>query len=191
MSEDAPSEIIETGDGPDEQEPIRRAVGEKWVSDDAKRRIVVELARFRKAKEVLKILKDEYGITSLELRNIYLYDASKSYCFLGAPLRELFHATRKHYCESMTDLEISQTAFRLRALQRYADKAEEQGNYKLAAAFLEQAARDFGGQFTNVQHLTGQFEHNHKMTVDEARGKIEAARARLISQRAEVSATVQ
>lgn len=153
------------------------------LPEEVKRRIVVELACFVRPPEIMKILKDEYGITHIERRNLFRYDASKSYSSCGGPLTKLFHETRKDFVEGKANLFVQHQAYRLRRLQGMSEKAEAQGNFKLAAELLEQASKDVGGIFTNVRKMEGDFTHT-TMTVDEARAKVETIRARQAAQKA-------
>jgi hypothetical protein len=84
------------------------------------------------------------------------YDPTKR---AGSNLAEkwklLFEETRKTFLEDTATIAISHRAVRLRALQRMADKAENQGNMVLAASLMKQAAEEVGNAYTNRRELTG------------------------------------
>jgi hypothetical protein len=140
-------------------------------TDDVKRRIVIELASFKTPAEVRAILQAEYDLT-MDRGVIQKYDASKEYCAAGKPLQTLFHETRKEYVETVTNIPVAKPAYRLRKLQAMSDAAERQGNLKLAAELLEQAAKEVGGLYTNVRQIDGRVQHQH-LTPDQARRTIE------------------
>lgn len=128
------------------------------LSDEVKRRVVMELATFRNPPEVRTILREEYEIDE-SVKNIIRYDATKPYCVAGAALQDLFHQTRKEFVEGTAELYIANEAYRLRRLQRMSETAERRGDLRLAASLLEQAAKDRGGAFTNVSKVEGRFAH--------------------------------
>lgn len=144
---------------------------QRGLTEEVKRRIVVELARFKTPPEVRTILLQEYEV-ELRTQDIIRYDATKDYCVVGPALRDLFERSRKEYVAGSADLYIAHQSYRLRRLQQLSMKAEEQGNIRLAAELLEQAAKDFGGAFTNVRQIEGNLAHVH-MTPDVARAKLE------------------
>jgi hypothetical protein len=59
--------------------------------------------------------------------------------------------------EGSQDLAIAHRSFRLRTLQRLAQRAESMGNIALTARLLEQAAKEVGDAFTSrrLSELTG------------------------------------
>lgn len=158
-------------------------MAEQQLPEEVKRRIVVELARFRRPREVRKILVEEYDV-DFDEKFIIRYDATKDYCCTGAALQELFHKTRDDFVKGMNDLHISHSAYRLRRLQRLSERAEEQGNLKLAASLLRQAAEDYGGVFTNTRNIVGNVSHEH-FSADEARSKLASLKQRQAEKQAD------
>lgn len=140
------------------------------ISDNLKRRIVVELATFKTAAEVRTLLREEQG-GDIPIAAISKYDASREYCGSGEALRQLFAETRRQFVTSVADIPIAHIGYRLRQLQDMAQRAKAQGNFKLAGELLEQAAKDHGGLFTNVRHVQGQVQHQ-QITADEARERV-------------------
>lgn len=74
---------------------------------------------------------------------------------MAARWKALFEETRKTFLEDTASIAISHRAVRLRALQRMADKAENQGTIVLASSLLKQAAEEVSGGYTNRRELTG------------------------------------
>lgn len=78
---------------------------------------------------------------------------------------QLFEQTRAQYHAEVAAVPIGNRVWRLRKLQRLYTAAEKKGALVIAAGFLEQAAREAGGQFTNVSKVAGKVDHTH--VVDE------------------------
>lgn len=62
---------------------------------------------------------------------------------------DLFHDTRKRFREETADIPIANRAFRLRAMNRFVEKAETMKNIGLAMQILEQAAKETGDIYVN------------------------------------------
>lgn len=125
------------------------------LSNEAKTFIVQALACFDTPTVVAKAVKEELGI-EVSRQNVETYDPTKR---AGAALskrwRELFEATRKTFLDDTSSIGISHRSVRIRSLQRYAQTAEKQGNLRLAAELMEQAAKEMGDAYTNRRILTG------------------------------------
>lgn len=119
-------------------------------SDEVKRRIVVELASFRSTMEVRDILKREYEIEARP-NDLCRYDATKDYFVGGAALAELFNDMRRRFIRDVSDIAIASMGYRLRRLERMSETLERIGQYKLAAALLEQAAKELGGYHVRLR----------------------------------------
>ncbi|MDE4595293.1 DUF2280 domain-containing protein [Sinorhizobium meliloti] len=117
--------------------------------------VVQSLACFDSPSVVAAALKKDFSVV-LTPQAIEAYDPNKK---AGARLAEkwrlLFEETRKTFLEDTATIAISHRAVRLRALQRMADKAENQGNMVLAASLMKQAAEEVGNAYTNRRELTG------------------------------------
>jgi hypothetical protein len=125
------------------------------LTNEAKTFIVQALACFDTPSVVAKSVKDELGI-EVTRQHVEAYDPTKR---AGATVakrwRELFEATRKTFLEDTSTIGISHRSVRIRSLQRYAATAEKQGNLRLAAELMEQAAKEMGDAYTNRRILTG------------------------------------
>jgi hypothetical protein len=118
------------------------------LSDQQRRFIVGELARWVPQEKILAALKAEGS--NISRQAIGFYDPTT---VLGQGLadkwKELFYAERKRYLDAYEEIAISNRAVRLDALNRMALTAEAKGNFVLAAALHEQAAKEVGEVFTN------------------------------------------
>lgn len=115
--------------------------------------IVQRLACFDTPTEVAKAVKEEFGIT-VSLPALSVYDPNNARGKeLSKELREAFEATRKRFLEDTSDIPIANKAYRLRVLQRVADRAEAKGNTPMVVQALEQAAKEVGDVFTNKQSV--------------------------------------
>lgn len=117
--------------------------------------IVQAQACFDTPATVVKAVKEEFKI-EVSRQLVEMYDPTKRCAErLGKRWRELFAETRKTFLEDTSKIGISHKAVRLRALDRMAARAEQQGNVRLAADVLKQAAEEVGGVYTNRREVTG------------------------------------
>jgi len=125
------------------------------LTDEVKTYIVQALAYFDSPSIVAAAVKKEFGV-DISRQLVETYDPTKK---AGGNIAEkwrlLFEETRKTFLEDTASIAISHRAVRLRALQRMADKAENQGNMMLASSLLKQAAEEVGNAYTNRRELTG------------------------------------
>jgi hypothetical protein len=125
------------------------------LPDEVKAFIVQSLACFDGLAVVVAAVKKDYAI-DVSRQLVESHDPTKKAgTNLGSKWRALFEETRKAFLEDTTQIAISHRAVRLRALQRMAVKAEDQGNMVLASSLLKQAAEEVGGAYTNRRELTG------------------------------------
>ena len=62
---------------------------------------------------------------------------------------DLFNHTRARFQSEISDIHIANKAYRLRMLDRMANRAESIKNYALTAQLIEQAAKECGDAYTN------------------------------------------
>ncbi|KKZ89052.1 DUF2280 domain-containing protein [Rhizobium phaseoli] len=125
------------------------------LPDEVKTYIVQALACFDSPSVVAAAVKKEFGV-DVSRQLVESHDPNKKAASGLAPKwRALFQETRKTFLEDTATIAISHRAVRLRALQRMAEKAENQGNMVLASSLLKQAAEEVGGSYTNRRELTG------------------------------------
>jgi len=117
--------------------------------------IVRGLACFDTPSEVAAAVKEEFGV-DITRQQVATYDPTKAAGRnVSAKLRAVFDASRQAFLTDMDDIPISHLSYRLQRLQQQLEKAEERGNIAMAAALLEQAAKECGGIFTNRREMTG------------------------------------
>jgi len=120
-----------------------------------KRYIVQALACWDTPTQVVKAVKEEFGL-DLPRQQVATYDPTKAAGRdLSKELRALFDDTRKRFKETIDDIPIANQAFRLRVIERLARDAESQGNKALVAQLVEQAAKEVGGAYTNRRQIEG------------------------------------
>lgn len=125
------------------------------LSEAVKTFIVQSLACFDSPSVVAASVKREFGV-EVSRQLVESYDPNKRAGVSVAPKwKVLFDATRKAFIEDQSEIAISHRSVRLRAIQRMAEKAENQGNMVLAASLMEQAAKEVGDAFTNRREHTG------------------------------------
>lgn len=133
------------------------------LEDHHKQFIVEQLAEFRTAAEVGRLIKDEWGV-EVDRFQVRTYDPSKPAYAGGDKWREIFNARRKAYLSQIEELPIASEAFRLRQLENFYFRARDAGNIGMALKILKQAEeatekinarqpKEDGRQST-FQHLT-------------------------------------
>jgi hypothetical protein len=125
------------------------------LKDDVKAFIVRALACFDAPTEVCRQVKEEFGI-EVTRQQVSAYDPNRRIGKdLSAKWRAVFEETRKKFLDDVSTIPIASQAFRLRALNKMYERAQDRGNVALAAQLIEQAAKESGGAFTNRREMTG------------------------------------
>jgi hypothetical protein len=119
------------------------------LKNEVKSFIVQALACFDTPSQVVEAVKNEFGVV-LTRQQVESHDPTKaSSKGLAAKWVTLFHDTRKRFREETAEIPIANRAYRLRALGRMAEKAENMKNMALTAQLLEQAAKEVGDVYMN------------------------------------------
>lgn len=119
------------------------------LRSEVKAYIVQALACFDTPSQVAEQVKTEFGIV-ITRQQCESHDPTKyAGKGLGPKWVELFHECRKRFRDETADIPIANRAYRLRALGRMAEKAENMRNLALTAQLLEQAAKECGDVFVN------------------------------------------
>lgn len=115
--------------------------------------IVQRLAQFDSPTTVSEAVNQEFGV-AITRQQVEKYDPGKAAGQqLSKNLQGLFSQCRERYVHATADIAICHKAVRLRRLDRMYSKAEERGNFSLAAALLEQAAKEVGDYYTNLRKI--------------------------------------
>lgn len=124
------------------------------LSNEVKAFIVQALACFDTPSQVSAAVREEFGI-EVTRQKCEAHDPTKR---AGRDLAKrwvtLFEDTRKRFREETADIPIANRAFRLRAMNRFVEKAETMKNIVLAMQILEQAAKETGDMYVNRQKKT-------------------------------------
>jgi hypothetical protein len=119
------------------------------LKNEVKSFIVQALACFDTPSQVVEAVKNEFGAV-LTRQQVESHDPTKaSSKGLAEKWKVLFHDTRKRFREDTAEIPIANRAYRLRALGRMAEKAENMRNMALTAQLLEQAAKECGDVYMN------------------------------------------
>lgn len=125
------------------------------LDDTAKQFIVQALACFDTPQQVADAVREEFGVEITRMQ-VQSYDPTKRHgARLSKMLKAVFEATRRRFLEEIEQVPIASQTYRLRNLQRLHEKAQQRGNMVLAAALLEQAAKEVGGAYTNRREHSG------------------------------------
>lgn len=118
--------------------------------------IVQAQACFDTPSQVADEVKKQFGV-SVTRQQCEAHDPTKvSGKGLAAKWVTLFHDTRKQFLDEMADVAIANRAYRLRALNRMAEDAQDSRNYALTLIILRQAAMEVGELFANRRLAAGQ-----------------------------------
>lgn len=119
------------------------------LKDEVKAFIVQALACFDTPSQVCQAVKEQYGI-EVSRQLCERYDPTKySGRDLGQKWKTFFEECRKRFREETVDIPIANRAFRLRAMNRFVERAESMKNIGLALQILEQAAKETGDIYVN------------------------------------------
>ena len=119
------------------------------LKNEVKSFIVQALACFDTPSQVVESVKNEFGEV-LTRQQVESHDPTKA-CSKGLAVKwqNLFHDTRKRFREQTAEIPIANRAYRLRAMNRFVEKAETMKNIGLAMQILEQAAKEVGDAYVN------------------------------------------
>jgi len=112
-------------------------------------------SRAMRRRRVVTAVTNEIGVV-VSRQQVQCCDPEKAAgSALSKRWSDLFFATREAFLHDAAAIPIGHRSFRLRGLQRMYEQASERGKAALAAALLEQAAKEVGGIFTNRRELSG------------------------------------
>ncbi|KII36859.1 DUF2280 domain-containing protein [Pseudomonas fluorescens] len=119
------------------------------LKDEVKRFIVQALACFDTPTQVVQAVKETFGV-EVSRQQCEQYDPTKhAGRDLGVKWKAVFEDTRKRFREETAEIPIANRAFRLRAMNRFVERAETMKNIGLAMQILEQAAKEVGDVYIN------------------------------------------
>lgn len=119
------------------------------LKSDVKAFIVQALACFDTPTQVSQAVKQEFDI-DVTRQQVEQHDPTKrAGVSLAAKWVTLFHDTRKRFREETAEIPIANRAYRLRAMNRFVERAETMKNIGLAMQILEQAAKEVGDMYVN------------------------------------------
>lgn len=125
------------------------------LSDPVKVFIVQGLACFDTPSQIAAAVKELFAV-EVPRQQVARYDPTKAHNKDVSPkLRTIFDTARAKFLEDLTTVPVAHRSYRLRALQRSLERAEQQGNMAMVMQILEQAAKEVGGMYTNRRELSG------------------------------------
>ncbi|WDG52485.1 DUF2280 domain-containing protein [Pseudomonas chlororaphis] len=121
------------------------------LKNEVKSFIVQALACFDTPSQVVDSVKNEFGVV-VTRQQVETHDPTKAAGKgLAIKWQTLFHDTRKRFREDTAEIPIANRAYRLRAMNRFVERAEGMKNIVLAMQILEQAAKECGDVYVNRQ----------------------------------------
>jgi hypothetical protein len=131
------------------------SIKKKRLKPEHKLFVVQCLARFMTPLEVEKLVREDFGV-SITRQSVEAYDPSKAAGGkLDEELKQVFYRTREQFIADIDGIDVSHRSFRLTQLSNLYRTAFRQGATVIAAQFLEQAAKECGGIFTNRREHSG------------------------------------
>jgi hypothetical protein len=131
-------------------EPVRRRSAQdppaaaNRLTDKQKIYVVRRLAAYDKAVVIVGDLARDFGVT-VTLKAIEHYNPCLAAGrHLARRWRALFAQAREDYLKTTAEIGYTQKAVRIQLRARYADRAEEAGQFKAASDILDAIARDVG-----------------------------------------------
>jgi hypothetical protein len=109
--------------------------------------VVQQLARFGTPSEVVGAVNRLFGI-EITRQAVHRYSPEHNPA-AAERWRETFDAERERFAKELESIAVTHRAFRLQELEELCRLAKVRGNHVLAAALLEQAAKEMGGRYTN------------------------------------------
>ena len=123
------------------------------IPDQVRLELVRRLAMFDTVREIHADLIEQ-GI-DVSHQAISRHNPDNASSNLSQSLTAVFHATREAWLKELAQEPIASRAFRLRRLGVIHAKAMARGNFAIAAAMLEQAAKEVGNVYTNLAKVQG------------------------------------
>ena len=142
------------------------------LTDEAKQAIITHLAQFRSQSETAKLVSAEFGV-AVDRFQVRTYDPTSMRFAAGPKWADIFQAERKAHLTQIERVPSFHKPHRIARLDRMASKAEYSGNIVLAAALLEQIAKEVGDAYSNKRNL------HHSGYVDRRDLSIEEVKAEL------------
>lgn len=128
------------------------------LKPEVKAFIIQSLACYDSLSIVVESVQKNFGI-KVTPQQVESHDPTKvSGKGLAKKWVDLFNATRSRFQTEVSDIPIANKAYRLRMLDRMANRTEGMKNFALTAQLIEQAAKEVGGAYTNKQKV----EHTGK-----------------------------
>jgi hypothetical protein len=121
------------------------------LTDEQKVFIVRALASYDRPKQVVEAVKQEFSLVVTPQQLQAYNPETRAGKRMSEKLRALFEDTRKGFRDGQADIAIAHRSFRLRTLQRLADRAADISNFAMTLQILEQAAKEVGDVYVNRQ----------------------------------------
>lgn len=149
----------------------KRQGGQQQLPIEVKTFMVVRFAMWNTPSEVVAMVKEEFGI-DVPTNTARMYrctdaDQRDTKNRVSKELVDLFHATREAHTKELARHPVAERGYRLHKIGEMVEKCIARNNFGMASKLLEQAAKEAGNQFTNVQKVEGKVAHTLRKTVEE------------------------
>ncbi len=120
------------------------------LTEQQKVEIVQRLARFQPPAEIVRVLRDEYDLPDVPIRQIVAYDPTRPSFEGAARFVELFNITREAFIKNVDAVPIANQGYRLQVLQSLLENHLKHKKLPEAARVVEQAAKEMGGLYAAI-----------------------------------------
>ncbi|MDQ7247746.1 DUF2280 domain-containing protein [Dongia sedimenti] len=117
------------------------------LTDEIKQFIVRGLARYETPSQVAETVQATFGVT-VSRQQVYRYDPACSQP-PAQRWRDLHAVARGKFLAEIAEIGVAHRAVRLRRLDDYVNRADENDDVRLVVKLLEQAAKECGGVYEN------------------------------------------
>jgi hypothetical protein len=117
------------------------------LTDEIKEFIVRSLARYETPSQVAEAVAVTFGV-AVSRQQVYRYDPACSQP-PAQRWRDLHAVARAKFLAETAEIGIAHKAVRLRKLDDWVNRADENDDVRLVVKLLEQAARECGGVYEN------------------------------------------
>lgn len=119
------------------------------LTEELKMEVVQRLARFQPPAEIVRGLKEDYGL-ECSVQQIVAYDPTRPAFRSGERFIEVFKATRENFIKNTEDVPIANQGYRLQVLQSLLENHLKHKKLPEAARVVEQAAKEMGGLYAAI-----------------------------------------
>ena len=141
------------------------------LTEEHKKHIVLSFARYTRPADIMRSLKDDFGII-VPQDQLTRYNPERASYNVGPKWKAVWDAEREAYLTDADRVPISKQAYRIAVLQETLKEAKKIHNHKLVLEILRAAGEEMGGLLTNERKVVGQIDHRHEASIEDMRTEL-------------------